>query len=106
MICSMRSWAATDSSKMNFSSGTRRSDEPLRQQVAHETGRALERLAGFLALGGVADDGPVDPRQRQVAGDLGAGDRHEADTGIADLGGQHLADLFADLVLNALDAVE
>src|SRR5687767_10814745 len=37
--------------------------EPLGEQVPDEPRRALESFLGLLALGGVADDGPVDARQ-------------------------------------------
>ena len=44
----MRSCAATDSSKMNFTSGDAPKRQPLGQQVPHEAGGALERLGVFL----------------------------------------------------------
>jgi hypothetical protein len=79
--------------------------QPLGQQVADEAGGAFERLGGLLALGGVADDGPVNTRQRQVAGHLGAGDGDEPDAGVPHFRGQHLAHFLADLLLDALDAM-
>ena len=64
------------------------------------------RLVGVdAALGGVADDGPVNPRQREVARDLGPGDRDQADARIADLGLEHLAHFFAHLFLDSFNAV-
>ena len=52
--------------------------EPRGQHVPHERRRPLQRLGRLLALGGVAEDGPVDAGQRQVGRDLDAADRHQA----------------------------
>ncbi len=90
---------------MNFTSGTRRSESRSASRWRTNPAARSSAFCGLLALGGVADDGPVDARQREVAGDLGAGHRDEADARIANLGGQHLADLLANLFLDALDAV-
>ncbi len=60
--------------------------QPFGQQVADEPAGALEGFLRLLALGGVADDRPVDARQRQIAGHLGAGDGDQAHARIADLG--------------------
>ena len=101
----MRSCAATDSSKMNLTSGARRSDSRSASRWRTKPAGALERLLRLLALGGVADDRPVDARQREIAGDFRARDGDEADARIADLGGEHLTDFFANLFLDALDAM-
>ena len=79
--------------------------QPLGEQMAHEAAGALERFLRLLSLVGVADDGPVDARERQIGRDLGAGHGNQTDARIPDFGLQHLTDFFAHLFLNALDSM-
>ena len=104
-ISSTRWCAASPSSVLEHHLGHPAQRDPAGQHAPHERRRALQRLGRLLAFLVVAEDGPVDARQRQVGRDLHPADRHQADARIRDLGGEDLADLLPQLLGDALGAM-